>query len=261
MKKIQYIIQIIIVSLLVISFSLPVHAQGSAVPHTSINQDAQPSSEVIALRAQNELMRQYDQRLLDTVYYALAALGSLALLIVGLGWYTNFRLYRRDIEALKTELNNSLHEDIAKLSQSLHAEIANHKEELKESTIEAVETTLAPHKTALQRVGRKVTDIQFSLRITQAMNNEGGKFYEKALHQYLLVIKDTFRHKADFRQARSLSLEGIQRILKAQIIPSAALASDIFEIINKLPEDYSADVTTIRHLVTAARNLQSSNIQ
>ena len=63
-----------------------------------------PSDEVIALRAQLELMHQYDQRLLSTVYWSLTVVVALVLALITIIGFLNLRVYERDKAALKQEL-------------------------------------------------------------------------------------------------------------------------------------------------------------
>src|SRR6266849_9833581 len=49
-----------------------------------------PNEEVQALRAQLEVMRRYDDRILSTVYWSLGTVVLLAVLLYGFSWYTNF---------------------------------------------------------------------------------------------------------------------------------------------------------------------------
>ncbi|HEU4594887.1 MAG TPA: hypothetical protein VFS10_06935 [Pyrinomonadaceae bacterium] len=97
---------------LTITASLNAQAKSSSLEPTPNPVPTVSNDEVIALRAQLETMRQYDQRLLETVYWALSATGGIVLLIIGLGWYTNFRLYKRDVVDLKREIQSSLRNEM-----------------------------------------------------------------------------------------------------------------------------------------------------
>jgi hypothetical protein len=93
------------------------------VPAVVINAGGQGTgssdSEVAALRAQIELMRQYDQRLVETVYWGLGTVITVAIALVGFGAFANFRLYDRDRAALQQELATALQREKDALAQEL----------------------------------------------------------------------------------------------------------------------------------------------
>ena len=43
-------------------------------------------------------------RLLNTVYCSLGTLANVTALLIGFGWFANFRVYERDKGAMRTEL-------------------------------------------------------------------------------------------------------------------------------------------------------------
>ena len=71
------------------------------------NQQQELKNQNDMLRAQLEVMKQYDQRLLNTVYWALGTLAAVAAALVGFGWFANFRVYERDKNALAQEPRRS----------------------------------------------------------------------------------------------------------------------------------------------------------
>jgi len=59
------------------------------------------STEATLLNAQLELMRQYDQRIIATVYWSLGSFITMIVVLVGFSWFTNFKVYERDRDALR----------------------------------------------------------------------------------------------------------------------------------------------------------------
>jgi hypothetical protein len=95
-----------------------VHAQ-QPVPEQLRQGSAQQVEQVHVLEAQLKLMREYDARLLGTVYWSLATVATLALILVGFGWYVNFRVYERDKASLLHELKALVRENLAKSESEL----------------------------------------------------------------------------------------------------------------------------------------------
>ena len=67
------------------------------------------------LEAQLKVMREYDARLLHTVYWSLTTVATLTLVLVGFGWFVNFRVYERDKASLLHELNVLVRENLARI--------------------------------------------------------------------------------------------------------------------------------------------------
>jgi len=97
---------------------------GAAPRATPTAREATPDAEVTALRAQLQVMRDYDQRLLATVYWSLGGILTLAGLLVGLGWYANFRVYERDRASLAREVRTEAQSELLRIRERLDRESA-----------------------------------------------------------------------------------------------------------------------------------------
>ena len=56
------------------------------------------------------LIKEYHSSLLTTVYWSLASLISIAVLMVGFGWWSNFRMHEKDKDRLKEEIKKNIDE-------------------------------------------------------------------------------------------------------------------------------------------------------
>ncbi len=216
------------------SYSALIYAQtpsptATPTPTPTIHSQTQSDGEKIAiLQAQLELMRQYDQRLLNTVYYTLAALGTVVFLIVTLGWYTNFRLYKRDNEALKQEVISSL----------------------------AAEARQAAEKVAAQMFN-DLNDIKFELLKLEANQWEAEGVYGNVLGRHVEMAEVSSERGYDWRISRALG--EMMRVLKIIVNNEKHSTLDgdtaikITRMLDGLSAEHSADVDIIRQLVRSAR--------
>jgi len=53
------------------------------------------------LRSQIETMQRYDDRLLNVVYWSMSGVFLLVVLVGGINWFTNYRLYEEEKDALR----------------------------------------------------------------------------------------------------------------------------------------------------------------
>jgi hypothetical protein len=71
-------------------------------------QDA--SLEIAVLKEQNKIISSYQDRILNTVYFALSSLIGAAFLLASFGWWTNSRKITDEIERLRAETNQKVAE-------------------------------------------------------------------------------------------------------------------------------------------------------
>ncbi len=91
-------------------------ATTSSKPDPSDNAQPQTKTENDMLKAQLEVIRDYDQRLLATVYASLGGVFLLVVLVGGLNWFTNYRLYERERDSLRQSLQVAAQEEAVKLA-------------------------------------------------------------------------------------------------------------------------------------------------
>jgi hypothetical protein len=65
---------------------------------------------VLELKIKNESMTEFHSSLLSTVYWSLGFLGSIAALLIGFGWWSNFKIHENDKEGIKTDVNSLISE-------------------------------------------------------------------------------------------------------------------------------------------------------
>lgn len=88
---------------------------GPAVPRPDqpvLTQPQAPSPTEIALRAQLEEIRRSEDRLLQTVYFALTTVVALAIGLSAFSWWSANRVYQHDIAAVRAELERAMQESI-----------------------------------------------------------------------------------------------------------------------------------------------------
>lgn len=77
------------------------------------------------LEAQLKVMKEYHGSLLDTVYWALAGVLVLVSLLLGFGWFANFKIYERDKDALRKELKAHAETELAGLKSNVDEHAAS----------------------------------------------------------------------------------------------------------------------------------------
>lgn len=97
-------------------------SQPASAPTASATRAAHYDFEVAALRQQNKLLevqlasaKDFQGAVLDTIYWALGGVFLALSLVFGFSWFTNFKLYDRDKQALHADLQSRLDVGIKEL--------------------------------------------------------------------------------------------------------------------------------------------------
>lgn len=85
------------------------------LPDNPINEDFN----VNAVKEQNKIIKQYQTSLLDTVYFSLAGVFTLAILLAGFSWFTNFKWYEKDKENIAQDFQRKANEIIIQFESKL----------------------------------------------------------------------------------------------------------------------------------------------
>ncbi len=123
------------------------------------------------LEAQLQVTKDYHGSLLDTVHWALGGVFVVVGLLLGFGWFANFRIYERDKEVLRKELNAQMGHELSSLKERINAYSEQATQMLSKSIgeqLQASEKRLSSHVAQLEfRI------FSLELRVAkEAMENE-----------------------------------------------------------------------------------------
>lgn len=104
--------------------------QRDTVP--SIRALASTDSLILLQRREIEILREYDESLLNTVYWALGGVFTLAAVLLASGWWVNFRLYERDKNAMREELLVAAQQEIRAQEARLREEARHNQDQFTE---------------------------------------------------------------------------------------------------------------------------------
>jgi preprotein translocase subunit SecG len=148
--------------------SSDVAARSSAVARVQIQSKESPEliatrDQVRQLQTQVQVMKEYHSSLLDTVYWALGGVFLVVSIILGFGWFANFRIYERDKQFLREELDAQLKVQNAELSGNVQKLAAELKQSIADQTTEAsivlkgkIADEIQPLAVSISKIDRRV---------------------------------------------------------------------------------------------------------
>lgn len=232
--KEKFIFASILISLFC-SFVTVVFAQTtSAESISSINQ-------VQVLEKQVDLLNQINNKILNTVYWALGGLITVFLAIVGLNFFQNFSLNKRKIDSLKEETNNRLNEALSKLQEQnkINAAALNTKVEAKVKF--EVKNSLENFETKISQLMEDYEDINRENLIRKAFEHK-----EKRQVGYIMclieVLELDIKKGWDYRINESLGY--ISECLDERRGDSNNY-TDIQRLLEKLPKEHGVQKNNI----------------
>jgi len=238
-----------------------------ATPTSSAASAAARDTEVAALRQQNRLLeaqlqsaKEFQGAVLDTIYWALSGVFLALSLVFGFSWFTNFKLYDRDKQALHADLQSRL--DIAikeigteysKTSQAVDRRVDEKFEEWKrtaeyqaEALTKQVQTNSQANVTALER---SLSGLQREV-LKVSIRTETDPTVRVSLARRLLYYSLDAAHH-DVPEA----IAAILRSLDEGVRISPQDVSSMNGLLDKVPQEHMAFAAKLRErlVVTATR--------
>jgi hypothetical protein len=89
--------------------------------------DPPAAMDVELLRQEVRLLKEFQSDVLATVYWSLGGVLAFALILVTYGWFTNYRVYERDKDALTAEVTSAARSEVAAAAQKQGSDMLNER--------------------------------------------------------------------------------------------------------------------------------------
>lgn len=219
------------------------------------------------LEKQIATMKEYHSSLLDTVYWALGTVATVAVLLAGFGWFANFKFHESEKQRLKDELDGRLKETLATIDtrlssievqviQSVDSRLDNHltrvtrdvdiaraeasgMHDRNATAIEQLKSQLASLEKAKDRSEKEDSEIEAALRrVEEYVWDLKGIPANKLITQGQGLRAAI---KADNRYYITSTLDGMQKTITTSILPAkTVMSAHTLENIKKAVAEASA---------------------
>jgi len=213
------------------------------------------ADEIAILHEQVAMMRTYQNSLLETVHWTLGLVGSIAVLLVGYSWFTNFRMYERDKLALSQELRALVEQSLASASQTLSAAINQKTDSLTvamETTAKAsIAQVVAPLSGTVRGLSERMAGLELAAGIASARHWEFRQVPGNELADYQRVLYLAIAHEQ--QNAIQTALTEISRLMKAGATMFTGNVPELVAALDSLPPRYALDVAAIKALLSTGK--------
>ena len=211
---------------------------------TNLIENPVDDPEVVALKAQLEVMRAYDDRLLETVYWALGTTVSILLGLVVFGWFTNFRVYERDKQAIREDLQLFVREELSKIQKGLQDEANQRYQTIINSAQEAIKAEVVPLMGQIKDLRKLIFEIRYRMTIEEAKREE-EKSKLRALDYYVLAIELTQELSPAYYNE---PLKELQQLLEnwKEPLPPPPIINQVKDALSKIPKEFKTEIEAIQ---------------
>lgn len=194
-----------------------------------------PTATEAALKAELQVMRDFTQHILSTVYWSLATVALVLLAMIGFGWYQNVKAYERDKAAMRDEILGSMKTELSEIEKRL-TELVTSKYSALETRTQASILKLDDNTATLFETADKRTRL---LEINTALQAYRQTHREPTSLTDFLELIHTIRRHADALDAEQLGLacKGVVRLLEQRPELGTRFRAELIELSALLPAE------------------------
>lgn len=230
--------------LLLVSVSL--NSFGAEVDNSLLKKNLDAANlQIEVMKAQIEVMKGYQDKILSTVYWALGCVLSIVILMVGYGWFSNYKNQEAEINSIRDAVDiklkvieNGLSGDLKKYKTELIDYLKNGRDDL----------TTSYEFDRLEREFELMSLSIMELEYDKWASNGNGFI---ATRMAATLINKSIKvgvHEHKLSSYVGLLIDGLKSIKDANTTLSIGLLSTVTACIKNIEENSSIDCTTIKKL-------------
>lgn len=241
---------LLLAALLMFGTPLPATGQGAAtsIQQTSPNQpdDAAKEQEIALLKSEIALTKSFQESLLATVYWGLGGTFIIAGLLLGFGWYANFRVYERDKMAIRAELEAIILGKLSEIELSLNEKASAIPDLVAVRTKEASEKAVKSTNDSVSALSRKVFSLEYRhLKTKMESNPSNNMALTDALRLLQLCLKKAPNEIPDIMHFMLKKIDLGGKLTATEI-------TELNEALDLLPSHYSTLTEKLRAKLIAS---------
>lgn len=216
-----------------------------------------------------EVMKQYDQDLLETVYWSLGALLTIAVLLIGFGWFANFKVYERDKESIRRDLNSFIQSEFKSIQNSVESKIKSEFESVEskiselslsvfDENIKDVNGLIGNNSRNIDSIKTDIVKFKYELLEIEAKSyQEKGSLTNAFRSQSRIipiVLNTSYSWQVSFTLDKMQSLL-VEMIEKKEVYLDADDIHAVTKILDSIEDEHEITVRGIKELLAKSRSV------
>jgi hypothetical protein len=215
-------------------------------------------TEINILKTQLADMQKYQSDILSTVHWALSSIITVFGLLIGFGWFANFRVYNRDRKNLEIELNNIIENhfknnityldvEIQKMNMQLNETIKNHQKNTRTDITES-------HSDLKNKLSSEITE--FKQKISHQLENEKEDIINsltKIKSDIFDLKEDILEHQMKTNPSKSMALTDALYLLRH--LQSSSNNQDLSHVLSFIMEKLNEGGQLTAHELTDIQSI------
>lgn len=206
--------------------------------------DPLPSAEVVALKAQIEVMQGYQEQFIEVVLWSLGVVVTMVFGMLAFSWYSNKANYERDRDflrqerdVLRNELISNVGEELNKISGSLPALISESQAPISQKIEENVSSKISSFVSKIENLKYELFELKYKDVERDADQAVKAKSFNWALRKYCEMLDLSAKRDAGYEIPNTI--DSIKLVLQQEGLKLYADdVSLLVETLGRLPSKY-----------------------
>lgn len=282
-----------IIFIIYLSFSTPIYVYAKEAPKNQVDKPSIANTDISyklkafeELKIENRITKDFYDSLLNTIYWSLGTVFGVSALLLGFGWWSNFKLHEKDKRSIIDELSLMISERGSEQSNALNNEIKSIRDEIGvalTSINERIDSTKTLNEeqsknineiaVKLATINNLISENKKAIRINSLSQEAGLRFVEERLWQLkgvganvLITQLQALTANNELNKEIGINTKNIDSILdristtiEEEFLSGKNSASDYVVTLTKdtlksIGDEYNVKINNILSLLEKAKN-------
>ncbi|MFQ2525765.1 hypothetical protein ACK308_19605 [Aeromonas caviae] len=163
------------------SFSTPIYVYAKEAPKNQVDKPSIANTDISyklkafeELKIENRITKDFYDSLLNTIYWSLGTVFGVSALLLGFGWWSNFKLHEKDKRSIIDELSLMISERGSEQSNALNNEIKSIRDEIGVA-LTSINERIDSTKTLNEEQSKNINEIDVKLATINNLISENKK--------------------------------------------------------------------------------------